>query len=88
MITFSLNSKPENEFTVGLEIDSHGNKQTFESHKCKFLSDSLVNDLIMRPEGDVKVQSEQYLSVRSAPELLSGSDSPVQELDYHFFGQG
>jgi hypothetical protein len=88
VITFSLNSKPENEFTVGLEIDSHGNKQTFESHKYKFLSDSLVNDLIMRPEGDAKVQSEQYLMVRSAPEPLSDSDSPVQELDYHFFGQG
>jgi hypothetical protein len=87
-VNFSLKSKPENDLSIGLRIETHENNQPFEAQKFLILPQPLLTDCNIWPEGDSKIQSEQSISVHSAPEPLFDSDFPIIKIDYHFFGQG
>ncbi len=88
VIEFQLKSKADNDFTIGLQIESQGNVQTFEAHKFHFLDYGFIADCSIAPYGDSKVKSDQSLSVHPAPEPLFDSDYTVLKIDYHFYGKG
>jgi hypothetical protein len=87
-VNFSLKSKPDNDIAIGLQIKTIGNIQTFKAQNFHFLPKDLFSDCHIWAEGDSKIQSEQTISVHSAPQQLFDSDFPVLKIDYHFFGQG
>jgi hypothetical protein len=88
VINIPLNSIPENNFTVGIKIQTPGNIQSFLPQKFYFLPKQVINDCYIWTEGDPNVQSEQSVSVSSAPQPLYDSDLSVLKIDYHFYGQG
>jgi hypothetical protein len=88
VVNFSLKSIPDNDISVGLEIITFNNIQKFKAQNFHFLPKELLSDCKIWAEGDSKIQSEQSISIHSAPQPLFDSDFPVLKLDYHFFGQG
>jgi hypothetical protein len=87
-ISFTLKSKPQNEFTVGFKVESHESNQNFGPDKYHFPPNEAVNDCVITADGDSKIKSEQSIAIHSAPEGLFDSDLPVLKVDYQFFGEG
>ncbi len=87
-INIPLISIPENNFTVGIQIQTPGNIQSFPPQKFYFLPEQVINDCYIWPEGNSSIQSEQSVSVSSAPQPLYDSNLSVLKIDYHFYGQG
>jgi hypothetical protein len=87
-ISFTLKTKPQNEFTVGLKVESHESNLNFGSNKYQFPPNEAVNDCAITADGDSKIKSEQSIAIHSAPEGLFDSDLTVLKVDYQFFGQG
>jgi hypothetical protein len=85
---FDLKSKPENEFTIGLRVEGNGYVRKISAHKYQFASNRVITDCKIVADGDPKIQSEQSVSIHSAPELIFDSDFPVLKIDYHFYGRG
>jgi hypothetical protein len=88
VINFPLKSKPNNDYTVGVHIEGHESIQNFRPQRFHSESNQVLAGCKISPDGDVKIQSEQSVSVASAPEPLQDSDSTVLKIDYHFYGGG
>jgi hypothetical protein len=65
-IIFALKSKPENEFIVGLLVKGNGSVLNISAHKYQIITDCKI-----AADGDPKIQSEQSVSIHSAPQPLS-----------------
>jgi hypothetical protein len=87
-IRIPLKSKPENEFTVGFSFESNGSVQNIPALKYQFAANQTITDCNITADGNKTVESEQSISLHSAPEPLFDSDLPVMKIDYHFYGQG
>jgi hypothetical protein len=82
IISLSLKTKPDNEYTAGLQINARGSAQKFQAHRFHFSPDQWITDCTKK-SNDKGLHSE---SVHSAPEPLFDSDSVVMKIDYHSNG--
>ncbi|HEY6436708.1 MAG TPA: hypothetical protein VIY47_08960, partial [Ignavibacteriaceae bacterium] len=85
-VNFCLKYIPDNKFSIDLRIETNNNVQTFATQKFQFLPQ--LNNSRVWSEGDPNIQSNQSISVHSAPQPLFDSDFPVLKIDYQFYGHG
>jgi hypothetical protein len=64
-LNFALNRIPTNNFTVGIQIQTPGNIQSFLPQKFYFLPNQVFNNCSIWTEGNSSIQSEQSVSISS-----------------------
>jgi hypothetical protein len=84
LLNFTSAPLTNSEMIAGLRIESEGVVMLeLASRRFHPLAGTILSASRIVPDGDAKIAAQQSLVISTAPEVLSGLNSPIVKVDYH-----